>query len=39
MLDWWKSIGGFAALGFAVAACFYLLDSCHFDARLGTIRV
>ena len=27
--EWWKTIGGFAAVGFAITVCFYVLWTYH----------
>jgi hypothetical protein len=33
MREWWKTIGGFAVLGFAITACFYVLWTYHDYAK------
>ena len=33
MREWWKTIAGFAVLGFAITACFYVLWTYHNYAR------
>jgi hypothetical protein len=38
MREWWKTIGAFAVLGFAITACFYVLYTCHdYTIPLGPL--
>ena len=38
MREWWKTIGCFAVLGFAITACFYVLYTFHhYAGSLGPL--
>jgi hypothetical protein len=36
--EWWKTIGGFAVLGFAITACFYVLWTYHDYGKSFALR-